>query len=284
MLLSLEELGIHPFYYQKLKRAMEKPQGMILTTGPTGSGKTTTLYACLKKIATPEVKVITIEDPIEYHLEGIDQTQVDHKKGYTFPVALRAALRQDPDIILVGEIRDMETAQTAIQAALTGHLVFSTLHTNDAAGIVPRLVEMGITASTIPAALNLGMAQRLLRRLCKKCKKEIEIPVSIWEKIEKNIQNIPKEYLPDISKKTFFLPRGCKDCYFTGYRGRIGIYEMFEITPKLEEMINFSPSISQMRKALKEEGMITMQQDGLLRVLEGETSLEELQKVTGPLE
>jgi len=284
MLLSLEELGLHPFYYQKLSKAMKKPQGMILTTGPTGSGKTTTLYACLKKIATPEVKVITIEDPIEYHLKGIDQTQVDHKKGYTFPVALRAALRQDPDIILVGEIRDVETAQTAIQAALTGHLVFSTLHTNDAAGIVPRLIEMGITSSTIPSALNLGMAQRLLRRLCKKCKKETKIPSSLWEKIEKNIQNIPKEYLPDISRGTFFVPQGCKDCYFTGYRGRIGIYEMFEITPKLEEIINFSPSISQMRKTLKEEGMITMQQDGLLRVLEGETSLEELQKVTGPLE
>lgn len=292
-LLSVEELGFHPWHKETLLHQMKKPLGMILTCGPTGSGKTTTLYACLRYAAKEDVKIITIEDPIEYHLDGVDQTQVEPEKGYDFASALRAAMRQDPDVILVGEIRDSETANTAVQASLTGHLVFSTLHTNDASGIVPRLLEMGIDSPTIASALNLAISQRLLRRVCKKCSEEISLPKEIADIIKKNLANFPIDYLPSIivdgkninlSNLKVFKANGCEECYNTGYHGRVGIYEMFKITPTIGEVITTSPSIFEMRKAIINEGMITMQQDGLLRAIEGITTLEELERVTGPLE
>lgn len=284
MILSIEELGFHPWHQKEIMRQIRKSTGMILTSGPTGSGKTTTLYACLKKIATPEVKVISIEDPIEYHLEGVSQTQVEPEKGYDFASALRAAMRQDPDVILVGEIRDRETAETAIQAALTGHLVFSTIHTNDAAGIIPRLVEMGVNPNLIPPALNLGIAQRLLRRICKKCAKKITLTEEMKKQFEKVLINVPSEIKPNLEKTDIFQAQGCSECYNTGYKGRIGIFEMFKMSPKIEEAILSSPSISIMRKIAIEEGMITLKQDGLIRVLEGLTTVEELERVVGPLE
>ncbi len=292
MLLSIEDLGFHPWCKEILLSQMKKTIGMILTCGPTGSGKTTTLYACLKYIAKPEVKVLTIEDPIEYHLENIDQTQVDPERGYDFAQALRAAMRQDPDVILVGEIRDTETAMTAIQAAQTGHLVFSTLHTNDAAGIVPRLVEMGIDPPAIASALSLAISQRLIRRVCSHCKETEKVPEELLSKIQNSFQKIPKKLLPQFlfdesgKIKNFEIPKakGCKECYNTGYKGRIGIYEMFKVTPKIEEAIISSPSIFEMREVIIKEGMVTMQQDALLRVIEGFTTIEELERVTGPLE
>jgi type II secretory ATPase GspE/PulE/Tfp pilus assembly ATPase PilB-like protein len=293
MLLSIEQLGLHSWYEKTVLEQMKKPTGMILTCGPTGSGKTTTLYACLKHIAIEETKILTIEDPIEYHLKNIDQTQVEAEKGYDFASALRAALRQDPDIILVGEIRDPETANTAVQAALTGHLVFSTLHTNDAAGIVPRLTEMGVNPSTIAAALNLSISQRLVKTVCKKCAKSSKPDDRLLEKIKKALFNVPKEYFPenilkngevDFSNVEVLTAVGCKECFNTGYKGRIGIYEMFKVTPKIEEVINSSPSISEMDRVIREEGMVTIQQDSLLRVLEKETTIEEIESVLGPLE
>ena len=284
MILSIDDLGLHPWHKEVLLYEMQKPQGMILTCGPTGSGKTTTLYAFLKYIASPEIKVITIENPIEYKLGGIEQTQVEPGKGYDFADALRATLRQDPDVVLVGEVRDRETAETAIQAALTGHLVFSTLHTNDAAGIVPRLIEMGASPISIAPAINLAIAQRLLRRVCKKCAKKVIPSKEILLRIEKNLENLPKVAKPNLTNIKIFETQGCLACHNSGYKGRIGIYEMFRITQKIEEAILSYPSISVMRKLAIEEGMITLQQDGLLRVLEGITTVEEVKKVTGPIE
>jgi len=284
MLLSIEQLGLHPWLEKLLLRHIHRPTGMILACGPTGSGKTTTIYACLMKIAKPEVKVITIEQPIEYHLKNVDQIQVDPEHGYTFEVALQAALRQDPDVILIGEIRERETANTALQAALTGHLVFTTLHTNDAAGVVPRLIEMGATPNVIAPALNLAIAQRLVRRVCKNCAEKIEVKGELKEKIQKNLENLPENIKPNLEKIEIYKAKGCEKCYFTGYKGRIGIFEMFEVTPKIEEAILSYPSISKMRKVAIEEGMITMKQDCLLRVIEGVTTLEELERVTGRLE
>jgi len=284
MILSIEELGLHPWYQKFLFYQIKKPTGMILTCGPTGSGKTTTLYACLKYIAKPEIKVITIENPIEYKLEGIEQTQVEPEKGYDFSNALRAILRQDPDVVLVGEIRDRETAETALHAALTGHLVFSTLHTNDAAGIVPRLIEMGAAPTTIAPAINLAIAQRLLRRVCKKCAKEVAPSKELLFRIEKNLKSLPQEAKPDLTNIKIFKARGCSYCHNSGYKGRVGIYEMFQITKKIEEAILSFPSISRMRELAIGEGMITMQQDGLLRVLEGITTVKELERIMGPLE
>lgn len=288
MILTIDQLGLHPWLKEILLYEMSKPTGMILTTGPTGSGKTTTLYACLRYIARPQIKVFTIEDPIEYHLEGIAQTQVEPEKGYDFANALRAALRQDPDVILVGEIRDQDTANTAVQAALTGHLVFSTLHTNDAAGTIPRLIEMGVTPSNIGPALNLAIAQRLLRRLCQYCKVEDRPPLGIIEKIKEKINSLPEKVKSqlkfDINNLKFFRAKGCKFCHNTGYKGRIGIFEMFQIKGEIEKIIPNAPSIEEVREAALKEGMIPFQVDGLLRVLEGITSLEELERITGPLE
>ncbi|MFH0987703.1 MAG: ATPase, T2SS/T4P/T4SS family [Patescibacteria group bacterium] len=284
MILSINDLGLHPWHRKNLLYQMKKPQGMILTCGPTGSGKTTTLYACLKYISSPGIKVITIENPIEYKLEGIQQTQADPEKGYDFASALRATLRQDPDMVLVGEIRDRETAETAIQAALTGHLVFSTLHTNDAAGIIPRLIEMGASPTSIAPAINLAIAQRLLRRICKKCAKKIAPSKDLSLKIEKNLSNLSPEIVPSLNDIKFFQAQGCSECHNSGYKGRIGIYEMFQVTDKIEEAVLSYPSISKMKKLAIEEGMITIQQDGILRVLEGITTIAELETVTGPLE
>lgn len=285
MILSIEKIGLHPWLEEVLRYQMSKPNGMILVCGPTGSGKTTTLYACLKEKAKSQLKVITIENPIEYHLKGIAQTQVNPEKGYDFADGLRAALRQDPDVILVGEIRDRATAETAVQAALTGHLVFSTIHTNDAAGAVPRLIEMGVSPNGIASALNLAISQRLVRRLCPYCKKRYTPSPEVLEKIKRNLKDVIKR-IPDkfdLENIEIFKAQGCPKCSNIGYKGRIGIFEMFEVSKKIKEIISSIPSTPKMREAAIEEGMITIQQDGLLRVLEGQTSLEEVERITGPL-
>ncbi len=289
----LEELGIEKRLYSILIKEIKKPNGMLLTTGPTGSGKTTALYAFLKKIHTPEVKILTIEDPVEYHLKGIIQTQVEKKRGYTFAGGLRAALRQDPDVIMVGEIRDLETAKTAMNAALTGHLVFSTLHTNNAAGTIPRLIDLGVNPSIIAPAINVAMAQRLVRKLCPECKEKTVLSEEKMAKVEKIISEFPEDYpeRPNINEIQFWKAGrsvshgegasqgGCEKCSNTGYKGRIGIFEAILVNEKIEGLIMNNPSETEITEAAKSQGILNMQQDGILKVAKGTTSLEELQRV-----
>ena len=277
----LEELGMEKRLYSILIKEIRKPNGMLLTTGPTGSGKTTALYAFLKKIHTPEVKILTIEDPIEYHLRGIIQTQVEKKRGYTFAGGLRAALRQDPDVIMVGEIRDLETAKTAMNAALTGHLVFSTLHTNNAAGTIPRLIDLGVNPSIIAPAINVAMAQRLVRKLCPDCKEKAVLSESEMEKVRKTVAEFPEDYpdRPDVEKAQYWKAGSCDKCNNTGYKGRIGIFEAILVDESIESLIMNNPSETEITEAAKSQGVLNMQQDGVLKVTNGVTSLEELQRV-----
>ncbi|MEK7607695.1 MAG: GspE/PulE family protein [Patescibacteria group bacterium] len=275
----LEELGIPQKLLAIIMREIAKPNGMVLTTGPTGSGKTTTLYAFLQKIHTPGVKIITIEDPIEYHLPGIVQTQVNTEKNYSFNLGLRSALRQDPDVIMIGEIRDGETAQTAVNSALTGHLVFSTLHTNSAAGSFPRLIDLGVNPRVISSAINITLAQRLIRKLCPACKKEETLTGVDREKVEKIITSITdKKEIPE-KRNTYWKPVGCTECNKTGYRGRIGIYEGILTTEEISKAIEYSTSEKEIDKIAVNQGILTMLQDGILKILKGITSLEELERV-----
>ena len=286
-LIEIEALGLRKDLTEIFNREIQRPNGMIIVTGPTGSGKTTTLYAVLKKINSPEIKIITIEDPIEYHVEGLSQTQVDPAKGYNFANGLKALMRQDPDVILVGEIRDLETAEIALQAALTGHLVFSTLHTNDAAGAVARLVDLGVRPVSIAPAINMIVAQRLPRRVCKKCAKLVLPSPKDREKIKKGLASVKKEILPSFFfTKDFKILQavGCENCNSTGYRGRVGIYETFLVDDEMERFILTSPSVVAMRELAIKKGMVLMQQDGLIKVLEGTTTLDEIERVAGEIE
>ena len=280
---KLEDLGMREDLLQQIKKLLAKTTGAILTTGPTGSGKTTTLYAFIKYVNTPDVKVITIEDPVEYHIEGISQTQVDAAAGYTFAGGLRSIVRQDPDVILVGEIRDVETAEIAMQAALTGHLVFSTLHTNSSAGTIPRLIDLGVRPVTIAPAVNAAMAQRLVRRLCQTCRKKKNASGEDLELLKKYLGDLPKQIKRPALNESLevYQPDKCKECNFTGYRGRIGIYEIFEIDSEMEKLILKSPPISEVQDMAVKKGMITLLQDGLLKVVEGITSIEEVMRVVG---
>ncbi|MBI2063554.1 MAG: type II/IV secretion system protein [Candidatus Yanofskybacteria bacterium] len=280
---QIEDLGMREDLLEQIKKLLDKTTGAILTTGPTGSGKTTTLYAFIKHINKPDVKIITIEDPIEYHVEGISQTQVEPKAGYTFAGGLRSIVRQDPDVILVGEIRDVETAEIAMQAALTGHLVFSTLHTNDAAGTIPRLIDFGIRPITIAPALNAAMAQRLVRRLCQKCRNKQKISSEDLELLKKYLSALPKNIkIPELNESLeIYYPQQCRECNNTGYKGRVGIYEIFEIDGEMEKLILKSPAISEVQELAEKKGMITLLQDGLLKVLDGTTSIEEVLRVIG---
>ena len=277
----VKDLGLRKDLLESFLAEIAKPNGMILVTGPTGSGKTTTLYAFLQEVQNPEIKIITIEDPIEYHLEGISQTQVQPGKDYTFASGLRAIVRQDPDVILVGEIRDKETAEIALQASLTGHLVFSTLHTNDAAGTVARLLSLGTQAANVAASLNLIIAQRLVRKVCKKCSTLSKATSKEVEVVQKGLKSMKKVLSPKIPS-SFKVPeaKGCKECNSTGYRGRVGIFEAIVVTDDIEKLLGESPSIAQLREHLTKQGFVTMYQDGLLKVLEGITTLQELGRVT----
>ncbi|MFH1401364.1 MAG: GspE/PulE family protein [Parcubacteria group bacterium] len=282
-LINIEALGLRKDLFGTIEKEIKKPNGMTVVAGPTGSGKTTTLYAFLKKIYNPEVKIITIEDPIEYHLEGISQTQVAQEKGYDFADGLKSIMRQDPDVILVGEIRDLETADIALQAALTGHFVLTTLHTNDAAGTIARLVALGAKISNIGPAINMAIAQRLVRKICKKCAELEQISDEDLEKIKKGLKGIPKNIkLPKLDIK-IKIPRarGCKNCNATGYHGRVGIFEAFLIDDGMEKFISRAPSIASLKEEAIKKGMVTMHQDGLIKVLEGITTIEEVEKITG---
>ena len=278
--MSLEGLGLERRNFEILKRAIARPYGMILVTGPTGSGKTTTLYAVLHILNQEGVNIITLEDPIEYFIEGVNQSQVKPEIGYTFATGLRHILRQDPDIVMVGEIRDQETAVLATQASLTGHLVLSTLHTNNALGVIPRLIDLGVAPFLLPPSLSVCIAQRLVRRLCQYCKKEVSPNPKIKEMIIRDFESLPslmkKEAGGLLKSFKIYEPAGCKKCNPNGYSGRIGLYEILEMTPELSEIVLKEPTESRIKEEAFRQGMITMKQDGILKILEGVTSVEEV--------
>ncbi|MDO8513153.1 MAG: ATPase, T2SS/T4P/T4SS family [bacterium] len=280
-ILTLEDMGITGVGFDVVAKNIKKPYGVILATGPTGSGKSTTLYAILQRISTTAVNVITLEDPVEYEISGINQTQVKPQIGFTFAEGLRAVLRQDPNIIMVGEIRDLETAAMATHAALTGHLVLSTLHTNDSAGALPRLINMGVEPFLITSSVNCIIAQRLVRKVCPKCKAKVELPEALIEDILKEISKISDTKIAAMKKNDliFYHGSGCSECT-NGYHGRIGIYEVLEMNEKIEELaVSKQPASAILEQACK-DGMVTMKQDGILKALKGITTMDEVLRVT----
>ncbi|MEZ7820898.1 MAG: GspE/PulE family protein [Patescibacteria group bacterium] len=280
--LQFEDLGLIGSTNDKLTSAVEKPIGMIITTGPTGSGKTTTLYAILNKLNKPDVNIITLEDPIEYKLPGLNQSQIDHSRDYDFAKGLRAILRQDPNVVMVGEIRDGETAEVAVEAALTGHKVISTIHANSAAAAIPRFMVMGVKPFLLAPALNAVMAQRLARRICSNCKEEVQISPEQLERVKKILSEIPEKsgFKVDLNDLHFYKGKGCEKCHGLGYKGRVGLYEVMRMTPKIEEII-LSGKVSEyeIEKLAMEDGMIKMVQDGLLKSINGTTTIEEVFRV-----
>ena len=275
--LPMEALGFDKYLMDIFNKEIAKPNGMILNTGPTGSGKTTTLYAFLRQVHKPEIKIVTIEDPVEYHLPGIVQTQVS--KDYSFAQGLRSTLRQDPDVIMVGEIRDAEVASTAVHASLTGHLVFSTLHTNDAAGTFPRLIDMGVGAEVLGAAVTTAMAQRLVRKLCPACRQAAPITGKELEKMNRLLRNIPHtEDLPK-NREQMWIPKGCEKCGGLGYKGRIAVVEVILMDREIEECVRHTSSERDIWHAAKHQNIRRMAQDGAVKILQGVTSYDELSRV-----
>ena len=270
--LDLETLGIPKDVYESMSTIIEQPNGIFVVTGPTGSGKTTTLYACLRRINSIEVKLLTAEDPVEYDIEGIMQVPINEGLGMTFSKALRAFLRQDPDIIMIGEMRDLETAQISIQASLTGHFVLTTLHTNDACGAVTRLVDMGVEPFLISSSLMGVVAQRLVRTICKNCR-------SPYEPTESQLAMLNLS-AHDLGEKSFFYGRGCENCNDTGYRGRKGIYELLRMNDEVRTLINTRASGMVIKQVAMEKGMRTIRQDGLQSIYDGQTTIEEVIKYT----
>ncbi|MEK6667003.1 MAG: type IV-A pilus assembly ATPase PilB [candidate division NC10 bacterium] len=270
--LDLAKLGFDDWSMENFKKVIHQPYGMILITGPTGSGKTTTLYSAVHTINSPDINIMTAEDPVEYNLKGINQVQVNEEIGRTFAAVLRSFLRQDPDVILVGETRDLETAQIAIRAALTGHLVFSTLHTNDAAGTIARLQDMGIPPFLVASSILLVLAQRLARRVCKECREPYEVD-------EESLT--PYGHVPQgLGKVTLYKGKGCQACNFTGMKGRTAIYEVMPISPEMRELILRGANTTELRDLATQQGMKTLRQAGLLKVLEGAATAEEILRVT----
>ena len=270
--LDLTQLGFDPWSLEKFGHAIKQPYGMVLITGPTGSGKTTTLYSAIHTINSPEHNIMTAEDPVEYNLKGVNQVQVDEGVGRTFSAALRSFLRQDPDIILVGETRDLETAQISIRAALTGHLVFSTLHTNDCPSTIARLVDMGIPPFLIASALQLILAQRLGRKICKDCKEP-------YEAQEDSL--VPYGHAPTgLGQTQFYKGKGCQVCNFTGMKGRIALYEVMPMSQELRDAILKAAPTAELREIAQAQGMKTLRQAGLQKVIEGTTTVDEVLRVT----
>jgi len=269
MVFNLRGVGMPEDIYKEFNEIISLPHGIVLVTGPTGSGKTTTLYSALNEIKDPKTKIITVEDPVEYHLNGISQIQVHSKIGLTFAAGLRSILRHDPDVVLIGEIRDGETATSAIQASLTGHLVFSTLHTNDAPGSFTRLVDMGVEPYLVASTVEGILAQRLIRRLCERCKEEY-VP---------NMDELPPDF-PDKNVATLFRPVGCRDCRDLGYTGRLGVYELLNISANIKQLCADAASTGDIRNAALKEGMLTLRHSGYQRVLEGISTLEEVMRIT----
>lgn len=292
--LTLEAMGLWGAPLEKIHQSIKRPNGMILVTGPTGSGKTTTLYTVMDILNTPQVNISTVEDPIEYKMFRINQTQVSPQIGLTFSQGLRALLRQDPDIIMVGEIRDKETMEIAIHAAMTGHLVLSTLHTNSAAGTIPRLLDMGAESFLIASTVNIVMAQRLVRRLCSDCRQGYTLDKELLDSLRGQVDlervlelarknNIMEKSLADNddwSKITFYHPGGCSRCHQEGYKGRIGIFEVLEISEVVAQMVSKRATSDEIEQQAKKEGMIQMMEDGMIKAVQGITSIEEILRVT----
>ena len=270
--LDIAALGMPTDVFEGINEIIKRPNGIFIVTGPTGSGKTTTLYSALRVINTTDLKLLTAEDPVEYEIEGIMQVPVNHAVGLTFAAALRSFLRQDPDVIMVGEIRDLETAQIAIQASLTGHLVLSTLHTNDAAGAVTRLVDMGVEPFLIASSLEAVLAQRLVRRICKNCHTPYEPPAALLQQL--GIDPV------DIGNREFFYGRGCDQCNNTGYRGRMGVYEWLRMSEGVRDLVVARASSMVIKQKALEQGMRTLRDDGLRAIFDGATSIEEIIKYT----
>lgn len=285
-MLSLEDLGMEGQAFEKTLEAIKKPHGIIISTGPTGSGKSTTLYAVLNRISVPSVNIVTLEDPVEYEIPGVNQCQIKPKIGFTFADGLRSILRQDPNVIMVGEVRDLETANMATHAALTGHLVLTTLHTNDAAGALPRLTNMGVEPFLITSSINLIIGQRLVRRICPKCREEINIPNSLKKQLEEEISKIPVKSESDKKRVAephhFYQGKGCQECN-QGYKGRLGIFEVLDVSDKIEEQVIAKTSANEILRQAMADGMVTMRQDGLMKALAGLTTVDEVFRVTTEL-
>jgi len=285
VVLDLEKLGFEGRALELMKDSVNKTVGMILLTGPTGSGKSTTLSALLTILNDESVNIVTLEDPVEYFLDGVNQSQINPGVGLTFAAGLRSILRQDPDIIMVGEIRDNETAELGVHAALTGHLVLSTLHTNDSAGAIPRMIDMKLEPFLITACLSLVAAQRLVRRICPYCMKEVTLPPKLKQWIEKEASEIPDDAyvragLDRTAPLKFYQGTGCVRCDNTGYKGRILIDEILEVSEELKRVVVANPTIDEIKRVAKKQGMLTMEQDGIIKALEKETTLEEIVRVT----
>jgi type II secretory ATPase GspE/PulE/Tfp pilus assembly ATPase PilB-like protein len=281
---DLANMGIEPRLYTLIDAGIKKPNGLILITGPTGSGKTTTLYAFLRKIYSPDIKIITIEDPVEYHLQGITQTQVEG--NYSFLDGLRAALRQDPDVLMVGEIRDSETAKISVESALTGHIVFSTLHTNNAAGVIPRLIDLEVNPKIMVSALTLSIAQRLVRKLCTVCRAERPVTAEEEALLRKilttaaaNGKDIGAYNLAADMPIKLYKNVGCSECNKTGYKGRMGIFEAIKTDEAIEQIIPTNPSEREIKRVAAKQGIFNMREDGVVKILAGITSMEEVQSV-----
>jgi len=282
---KLSELGFRPQFVHIIEQQIRQPHGMFLITGPTGSGKSTTLFTILNMRNDEGVNISTLEDPVEYQIKGVNQSQVRPEVGYNFATGLRSLLRQDPNIIMVGEIRDGETAELAVHAALTGHLIFSTLHTNDALGVVPRLVDMHLEPFLIGATMNIAVAQRLARKVCERCKAKVEIPEEVERGVIGELQEIPEEYFQEVgldksARPVFYKGRGCIRCQDSGYVGRVAIAEVLEFDDKMKDLAVRGFPAEEARVALRERGMINLRQDALLKALEGLTTIEEVMRVT----
>ncbi len=282
--LTLDQLGLQGMNKDKVSKNILRSNGMILSTGPTGSGKSTSLFSILGMVSLPGVNVVTLEDPVEYHISGVNQVQIRPDIGFTFATGLRSILRQDPNVVMVGEIRDSETAELAVHASLTGHLVLSTLHTNDAPSAIPRLIDMGIEPFLISSSLVLVMAQRLVRKVCDHCRSEIEVPIEKAKEIVDYLHNVPKEHIEklglDLSQPKFYRGLGCTYCHNSGYKSRMGVFEVLEMTEALHDLtIKKSSGVDIFNQAVN-EGMITMRQDAFMKALQGITTLDEVYRVT----
>ena len=279
---TLDKLGFNDIYIEKVKHGIKKPHGLFLLTGPTGSGKTTTLYTILTMLNQEGVNIITLEDPVEYYINGINQSQINTEVGYSFASGLRAILRQDPNIIMLGEIRDEETTELVVHASLTGHMVLSTLHTNSALGAIPRLIDLGAEPFLLSSVLNMVIAQRLARKICPDCKKEFAAPPELIKKVKSQIDGIPESYLKGIdrSKLTFWKGQGCAHCGNLGYRGRVAVAEVIEINPVISDIISRGAKTEEIRNELHKQDFITLTQDCLLKALQGLTTLDEVIRVS----
>jgi type II secretory ATPase GspE/PulE/Tfp pilus assembly ATPase PilB-like protein len=286
---DLPELGLDPHNFELLSAALDLPNGILLTSGPTGSGKTTTLYSCLNRLNTVDVNIMTIEDPVEIQMDGLNQSQVHHEINYNFASGLRTALRQDPDIIMVGEIRDQETIQVAIEASLTGHLVLSTIHTNSAVETLTRIDNMGIPPFLMASSIELIIAQRLVRKLCPSCHVQYELEPEMYERVKLALENIgvPGKVTPEqIQNKMFWKgsPSGCPQCDGIGYKGRVGLYEIMSMNNEIRKMILDRGSAVEIEKAALRNGMVSLEQDGVLKAIQGLTSLDEIYRVAKKME